>query len=395
MARTSPFHERTAALCTSYRWKEWAGYHAVSSYDTSVEREYFAYRHAAGLFDASPLIQYDVRGPDATAYLSRLSVRSVEKLAVGRVVYCCWTDDRGYVIDDGTIARLDDPWYRVTTGEPELWWLEQNRRGYEVAIEETTHRYAVLALQGPCSREILVKCCGSDIAGLRYFGLTHARLAGRDVVVSRTGYTGDLGYEIWAEADSALPLWDALMEEGRDYGILPAGLDALDVTRLEAGYLMLGVDYRSAPRCQIDAQKSTPYEIGLGWMVQLDREPFIGRAALKAEKERGSEWALVGLEVSWPSLEALYARYGLPPSLPTHAWRTAVPLYDGKRQIGQATSGTWSPTLKRNIALGTVRSGYERIGTRLEIEVTVEFTRHTIPATVVERPFFDPERRRS
>ncbi len=395
MSRHSPFHERTAALCTSYRWKEWAGYHAVCSYDTSVEREYFAFRHAAGLLDASPLIKYDVRGPDAAAYLSRLSVRRIDKLAVGRVVYCCWVDDRGHVIDDGTIARLDEDAYRVTTGEPELWWLEQNRRGYDVSVEETTHRYGVLALQGPSSGAILSAVTGTDLTGLRYFGLTSARLADRDVLVSRTGYTGDLGYEVWVEAEHALPVWDTLMTEGRAYGIVPAGLDALDVTRIEAGYLLLGIDYKSAPRCLIDAQKSSPYEIGLGWMVQLDREPFIGQAALRAEKERGSEWALVGLDVSWTALEALYERHGLPPSLATHAWRTAAPLYDGKRQIGQATSGTWSPTLKRNLALATVRRGYDRVGTRIEIETTVEYRRHTIPATVVDRPFFDPERRRS
>lgn len=390
----SPFHERTAALCSSFRWKEWAGYHAVCSYDTCHEPEYFALRNAAGMLDVSPLKKYEVTGPDAAEYLAFVATRDIRKLRAGRVTYTAFCDPHGKVVDDGTVARLEDERFRVTAASPTMWWLERHSRGFDVAVADTSESTAALAIQGPTSRAVLESATGS-MPELRFFGIAPARIAGVGVEISRTGYTGDLGYEVWMPADEAIAVWDALADAGRPHGMLPVGLDALDVTRVEAGFVLQDVDYFSAPRCIIESRKSSPYELGLGWTVQLEREPFVGQDALRAESEAGSAWAFVGLDVGWEALEAAYDRHGLPPHVPMHAWRTAVPVYNGQRQIGQATSGAWSPILKKNLALASVRVEFARIGQQLEIEHTVEFQRGTLPATVVERPFFDPERKRA
>jgi aminomethyltransferase len=391
----TPFHERTQALCSSYRWKDWSGYCAVCSFDTTHEREYFAFRESAGLLDVTPLYKYEVSGPDAAALLGRMMVRDVSKLKVGRVGYTCWCDDDGKVIDDGTVSRLGESQFRVTAADPTLHWLQAVGRGFEVQIEDSSERLAALALQGPTSRAILREAAGAGIEGLKFFGVTQARINGIPVWISRTGYTGDLGYEVWVERTEALAVWDALMTAGRPYGIEPAGLDALDVARIEAGFILLGVDYFSAEKVVLESRKSTPLELGFGWMVDLKRGNFIGRDAIAAETARGSHWHLVGLEVSWEELEALYASFNLPPSLPVTARRDALPIYtDDGRQIGQATSHTWSPILKKYLAIGSVRPGFETKGTKLQIEHTVEYERRKVTATVAPTPFFDPERKR-
>jgi len=392
----TPFHPRTSELCTSLFYKDWAGYHTVCSYDTCHEREYYALRNAAGLIDVSPLYKYEVYGKDAAAFLSRVMARNINNLEVGRCTYVCWCDDHGKVLDDGTVSRLDDTYFRVTAAEPTLSWLLRLSRGFDVTIEDSTDRIGTLSLQGPNSRENLKNICDADMDGLRYFGLTNASLDGVDVVISRTGYTGDLGYEVWVEREQALKVYDAIMATGRDYRIQPVGLDAMDVTRIEAGYIMNGVDYFSANACSIESRKSTPYEIGLGWTVDLDRDPFIGQDALKAEKANGSEWATVGLVYDWPAFERLFAEFGLPPQLPGGAWRTPVPVYNKKGlQVGQGTSGAWSAILKDNLALATVKSAYATPGTTLQIEVTVEFERRRVPAVVTKTPFFDPPRKKA
>ncbi len=397
MPIATPFHPRTSALCTSLFYKEWAGYHAVRSFDTSHEREYFAFRNAAGVIDVTPLFKYEVYGPDAAALLSRMTVRDIGKLKVGRATYLCWCDDDGKVVDDGTVSRLDDDYYRLTAAEPTFAWLHRYARPYDVTIEDSTERLGALAIQGPTSRDILAQVSDAPLDTLKFFGVAKAKLDGVDVHISRTGYTGDLGYEVWCERDDALTVWDAIMAAGRDYRLQPAGLDALDVTRVEAGYIMNGVDYYSANHCIIESRKSTPYELGLGWTVNLDREPFIGQAALVAEKARGSKWATVGLRYDWDEYEALFAKVGLPPQVPAGAWRTPIPVYDrhAGHQVGQATSGAWSPMLKANLALATVKAAHAKPGTRLRIEVTAEYRRRLVSATVTPTPFFNPERKRS
>ncbi len=391
----SPFHPRTSELCTSLRWKDWSGYHAVCSYDTCHDREYFAFRHAAGLMDVTPLHKYEVHGPDAAAFLGRVMVKDIPTLKVGQVTYCCWCDDRGKLLDDGTIWRLDESVFRVTAAEPNLAWFNRNAAGYDVSIEDSTARIAAVSLQGPNSREILKQVCDADMGGLRFFWLTRTTIDGFPAVITRTGYSGDLGFEIWTDNAHALRLWDALMSAGRPYCIAATGLDALDVCRIEAGFIMNGVDYYSANHCLIDSRTATPYEAGLGWTVNLDRDPFNGQGPLRAEKENGPARKFVGLEIDWDDFEALHERYDLPPEICTEAWRDPVPVYaiNGK-QVGQATSGAWSPTLKRNLALATVASSHAEVGRELRIEVTVEFVRHRIKATVTRKPVFDVPRKR-
>lgn len=394
----SPFHERTSKLCTSYRWKDWSGYAAVCSYDVTHDREYFAFREGAGLLDVSPLFKYEVYGRDAAALLSRMMVRDVSKLKVGRVGYSCWCDDAGKVIDDGTVTRLDEDYYRVTAADPSLYWLQACGRGLQVTIEDSSARLAAVALQGAKSRDVLAACSDARMDALKFFGATKAKLDGLDVWITRTGYTGDLGYEVWVENAGAVRLWDALMDAGAAYNLEPAGLDALDVTRIEAGFILLGIDYFSAPKVVLEARKSTPAEIGLGWIVDFERPKFpnfIGRAALEKEKKDGSPWALVGLEVSWEALESLYEAYSLPPSLPATARRDGLPVYDDEgTQVGKVTSHTWSPILKKYIALTSVLTPYSKPGTVLQMEHTVEFERKKVPATVVKTPFYDPERKK-
>lgn len=397
MPKPSPFHARTQSLCTSYRWTSWAGYHAVSSYDICHEREYNAFRQGAGVIDVSPLFKYDVSGPDAAAFLSRITVRNIEALKLGRATYLCWTDERGRIIDDGTCMRLDTHHYRITAAEPMLHWFSQHTPGFDVTLVDVSDALAAIAIQGPTACAALEGCIsGLDLKSLRFFGVHPARFGAVEGLITRTGYTGDLGYELWVDRDDALRLWDTVFEAGAPHGIHPAGLDALDVCRVEAGFIMMGVDYTGAFDAVIPSQTSTPFELGLGWTVNLkDREPFIGQQALEKEKRDGSAWSLVGLEISWAHLEALFDRYELPPALPSNAWRTAIPVYRGGRQVGRATSGAWSPILKKNLALATVESDAAQLGTVLDIEVTVEWERKTVPATVVPTPFFNPARKKA
>jgi aminomethyltransferase len=390
----SPFHERTQELCESYRWKDWAGYYAVCSFGHSHEKEYFAFRESAGLIDVSPLYKYDITGPEAADLLARMMTRDITRLKVGQVTYCCWCDDDGKIVDDGTVCRISEQHYRLTAADPSYHWLRKLAGPFDAEIEDTSARFGALALQGPTSRDILKACSDINMDSMRFFRTASGTIGGVPASVTRTGYTGDLGYEIWCESTDALAVWDALMDAGFSYGIQPAGLDALDLSRIEAGFIMLGVDYFSAPKVVVDSRKSTPYELGLGWTVNLDREPFMGQQALKAEKKNGSIWQLVGLELSWEELEALYDSYGLPPNLPAHASRDALPVYRGDRQVGQATSHAWSPILKKSLALASVRTGNGDLGSHLSMEHTVEYERRKVGARVVEMPFYNPKRKR-
>jgi len=390
----SPFHDRTAPLCVSYRWKDWAGYIAVCSYDHCHEKEYFAFREAAGLIDVTPLYKYEVHGPDAQRLLARMMVKDITQLKTGVVTYCCWCDDNGKMIDDGTVSRLSEDYYRVTAADPTYHWLQRLSRGLKVTIEDSTAQLGALALQGPNAREILRACSDADMDSLKFFHVTTARMDGLDVWITRTGYTGDLGYEIWVRNDGALKLWDILMDTGADWGLLPAGLDALDMTRIEAGFIMMGVDYFSAPKVTLESLRSTPYEAGLGWCVNLDRDPFVGQRALREEKENGPVWQMRGLVMDWDMLRELYEKHGLPPAVPAEACRDPLPVYSSGKQVGQATSNTFSPILKKYIALASIRTEHAAPGTELEIEHTVEFERCRVKATVVKTPFYNPERKR-
>ena len=391
MLKTTPFHERTAALCVSHAWRRWAGHLVASSYELSHEREYHVIRAAAGLFDVSPLYKYFVHGPDAARLLDLVVTRKVLAAAVGQVLYTPWCDHAGKVIDDGTVARLGEDVFRMTSAEPNLRWLQDNAAGMDVRLADISEDIAALSIQGPASRAILQSLGAPE---LKYFRIATADLAGIPVEISRTGYTGDLGYEIWARRAHALALWDALIEAGTPYGLMAAGLLALDMARVEAGLMLIEVDYVPARKALIEAQTSSPYELDLAWAVNLDKERFIGRDALAAEARRGAQWQFVGIEVEWDSLERLYAEVGLATRLPSAAWRMSVPLYSGSEQAGYATSGGWSPLLKKYIALAHLRSQWAAPGTLLEMEMTVEHRRKRSLARVVKKPFFDPERKR-
>ncbi|MGH7672376.1 MAG: aminomethyltransferase family protein [Gemmatimonadales bacterium] len=393
--RTTPFHPRTAALSEGQNWRRWAGYVVASSYELSHDREYHAIRSAAALLDVSPLYKYLVTGPHAARLLDRVVTRDVANARVGQVLYTPWCDADGKQIDDGTISVLADHTYRMTAADPNLRWLHLNAAGLDVSVEDVSERTAALSLQGPNARAILQLATERDLAALRYFHLTQATIRGIPVTISRTGYTGDLGYEIWVDAAQAVPLWDALIETGTPYGITPAGMLALDLARIEAGLLLIEVDYFSSRHALIEAQKSSPFELGLGWTVALSKEPFNGKPALVREKERGPAWQFTGLAVDWDALERLYAEVGLPPRLPTQAWRTSVPVYATGRQVGYATSGGWSPLLKQYIALAHLESGHAAAGTHVEMEITVEHRRKRASTRVTKLPFFNPDRKRA
>ena len=395
LLRHTPLHPRTSALMEGEAWRRWAGFLVASSYELVHEREYHAIRSSAALLDVSPLYKYLVTGRDAATLLDRVVVRDVANARVGQVLYTCWCDHAGKVIDDGTVSRLGEQTFRLTSADPNLRWLTLNARGLDVAIEDVSESTAALALQGPNARAVLGRLTDADVAGLRYFRVMPATIRGIPVTISRTGYTGDLGYELWVDAPLAVALWDALIETGTPLGLTPCGILALDLARIEAGLLLLDVDYVSAHKALIEMQKSSPYELNFGWMVPQAKERFVGSAALRAEAVRGPSWRFIGLEVEWEDLERLYAEAGLPPRLPTTAWRVSVPVYADGRQVGYATSGCWSPLLKRYLALAHVEVAYAEPGTRVAMEVTVEHRRKQAAAHVAATPFFDPERKRA
>lgn len=395
MLKTTPFHGRTAPLVRAATWRRWAGYQMASAYEPLPDREYAAIRQAAALIDVSPLYKYLVSGPDAARLLDRMVTRNVMKCRVAQVLYTPWCDAAGKTIDDGTISRLDETTFRLTSAESHLRWLWMNAVGLDVTITEVSERTAALALQGPLSRRILEHASPADFGSLKYFRLVHTTIHDIPVTISRTGYTGDLGYEIWVDAGSAVPLWDALIEAGTPFGITPCGVWAMDAARIEAGLIMMDVDYFSAHHALIEQRKSTPFEINLGWTVNLEKGPYNGRRALRAEAARGPAWGFAGIELAWESLEPLYLEHGLPPRLPTIPWRSSAPVYRDGRQIGYATSGCWSPLLKQALALAHLRAPHCAPGTRVKIEVTVEHRRKQADAVVRKLPFFDPPRRRA
>jgi len=386
-------HERTFPLCQSLNYREWSGFYAVSVYETHHEHEYNAIRNAAALIDVTPLFKYVITGRDATRFVNRIIARDINKVAVNQVIYCCWCDEEGKIIDDGTITRLEENRYRWTAADPNLRWFRQNAVGFEVQIEDITEQVAALALQGPTSAGLLKSVAEAEIEDLKYFRKTSGSIGGVPVDISRTGYTGDLGYEIWIAWQDAVKVWDTLMEAGRSFDIHPTGMLALDVARIEAGLILADVDYISSKKALIPSQKYTPSEVGLAKLVHYDKENFIGRRALLEEKKAGPKRVLVGLEVDWNEVEALFDRMGLAPQTPATASRVHVPVYKGREQAGKATSTTWSPLLKQLIALASVEPQYAQPGTKLQMEVTVEAVRYKAAVTVRQLPFFNPPRK--
>jgi aminomethyltransferase len=387
------FHERTMALCESLNYREWSGYYTVGVYEMHHEHEYNAIRNSAALIDISPLFKYRVTGRDATKFVNRVISRDINKVAVDQVIYCCWCDPDGKVIDDGTITRLGENDYRWTAADPSLRWFQQNALGLNVKIEDISEQTAALALQGPTSGKLLHAVADANVANLKYFRVTHGKIAGVPVDISRTGYTGDLGFEIWMPWKDAVRVWDKLMSEGEVFDIHPAGMVALDIARIEAGLILIEVDYISSKKAMIESQRYSPAEIGLGKLVDLKKETFVGREALEVEEKKGPARSLVGLEINWNEVEALYDKMGLAPQVPSMASRVAVPVYRSGKHVGKATSTTWSPTLKKMIALASVERDHAAVGSTLNMEMTVESVRHAVSAKIVPMPFFNPPRK--
>jgi aminomethyltransferase len=395
------FHARTEPLNRKLQWREWSGYFAASVYADAHDIEYNAIREAAALVDVSPLYKYRISGPGALALIDRVITRDATRLAVGQVYYTPWCDEHGKVVDDGTVHRLGDTEYRLTAADPQYRWLGMNTVGLDVTIEDVSGTVAAVALQGPRSRAVLEAATGASFADLRYFRRRAARIgSGRaavEVDISRTGYTGDLGYEIWVASDRATAVWDALVEAGKPHGIRPAGMLALDVVRLEAGLILLEVDYTSARHAMNPDQNYSPFEIGLGRLVDLDKAEFVGKRALVAEQKAGGPARrLVGLRLDWHGIESAFDAQGLPPSISPSVDRSPVPLFaEGGGQIGRVTSRGWSPILKEMLALGSVPAVYEPPGTTLQVEWTVEGRRTRVGASVTDLPFLDLPRKRA
>ena len=378
----TPFHQRARELSQVDSFVPWAGYTTVDVFST-MEQEYFAIRNATTLFDLTPMVKYRVAGPDASRYLNRLVTRDLRKLKVNRVSYCVWCNDAGHIIDDGTVFRLGDNEYRLCTAERQLDWLLDSAIGFDVQIGEVTADIAALAMQGPTSCAVLKKFGLAGIERLKPFEFGFYDAAGLGLMVSRTGFTGDLGYELWVDPQHATALWDGLMTAGGSRGIRAIGSRALNMARIEAGFLSPKVDFISAESAVRIGTSRSPLELGLAWLVDFDKGHFTGRRSLLDERSRGEKRQLVGLDIAGnkPAIDALL-----------YAER------QGRTGIGSVTSAMWSPTCKRNIALAMVDAPHFAMGSTVWAEVYLSrelvWERRMCRAQVVEKPFFAPERRR-
>ena len=411
MIRKTPFHERTSALNETGLWEHWSNSLVAQRYQMSEKFEYFAIRNAAGLFDTSPLYKYRFSGPDAQRYLAGVLARDARKLAVGKAHYTLWCDDRGYVIEDGVLLRLADDEYLLTAAEPNLAYFENLAGRLDVAIDDVTEDWGIVSIQGPRSRAILASVAPA-IADLPYFALTRTQIAGVDVIVSRTGYTGDLGYEVWVPRDGALAVWDAIAAAGRDHALIPFGMTALYMARIEAGLILLDVDFHSSRFAWVDSDRSTPVELGFGWMFR-DLDPntastnghaanghapgraFIGRDAIARElRDRTSRWVLTGLVVDWKDYDRIYDEAGLIPPKDHTPIQDEYYVYDDHlNQLGYATSQMYSPMLQRHIALARVPLDRLAEGSHVKLEAGVRHRYEYFDATVSKLPLFNPQRR--
>ena len=399
MTRLTPFHSRTSRLNEGQRWDDWEGFLVASMYALDPLMEYNAVRLGCGLFDVSPLHKYEVRGPDAQALLQRMVVRNLAPSRPGRGFYTVWCDDAGKVVDDGAVFHLAEDHLRLTSTLPSLEWLIDNSSGFDVTIEDVSEELVGIALQGPTSRDLLQNLTNIDLSALKFWHSTHADVSGSPSLISRSGYTGDLGYEIFVRAQDAERIWDSAMDLASNYQMRPCGLVALDMTRIEAGLPTIDAEFISAKQTLFEVQTISPLELGVGWMCKLDGDFFVGRAALIEEKAKGtSRWNTVGIELDVTYIEKYFREFGMPLHLPERSWSGPVPIYADESQnhlIGRGTSGMWSPLLKKYIVIARIPPQYAKLGSRFFIEEVIEAKAFSIPATVVEMPFFDPARKRA
>jgi len=375
----TPFHPRTAPLNKLNRWGPWAGYMTALCYG-DADMEYTAIRNAASVYDLCPMVKYRVKGPEAAEYLNRLTVRNAARLSVGGVHYTAWCDDAGKLLDDGTLFRHGPDHYMICCQERHLNWLLDSAEGFGVTVTEITEDIAALSLQGPCSAEVL-RAAGFDVSGLKPFRMATFSFDGGQITISRTGFTGDLGYELWLSPEQALPLWDHLFAAGEPWNLRAIGTDALNLARIEAGFIITNMDFIPADQALREDRPRSPPDMGLAWMIDWDKGHFTGRRALLAEQARGSDWALVGLEVAG-NISA----------------EGSLLYHNRKTEAGFITAAAWSPSVKKSVALAQVPARY-RNGDDLWVEIyalrELQYVKLMLPVTVVERPFFNPARKRA
>jgi len=377
----TPFHARLAAVDTLNTWHDWKGYTTPDEL-YCAETEYFAIRNATAVFDITPMTKYRIKGPDSLAYLDRLVTRDMTKIRPGRVAYAVWCDDQGQVIDDGTIFHLKEGEYRLCSQERHAAWLQDSAIGFDVSIDDETPDVAALAVQGPTSYAILSRMGLDGLGELKPFGLTWFDFEGVEMMVSRTGFTGDLGYELWIDPNKAEALWDALFAAGQVTGIRAIGTHALEHARVEAGYLAAYEDFLPANATVRTGRTRSPLELGLEWLVDFKKANFNGRRALAEEKRNGSTWRLVKLDIEGNKMAQ-------------HSYIFA----DSKlnKNIGFVTSAAWSPVCKQNVAIGSVRVPHGAVGSNVWVEIyyqrEMHWARMVAKAEVVDKPFWFPKRR--
>jgi glycine cleavage system T protein (aminomethyltransferase) len=393
---TTPFHSRLSELNATGLYTHWQGHLSALRYGHAPKHEYFAVRNSVGVFDTSPLYKYWIRGRDAEKFLAGVLVRNIRTCKPGRAHYTIWCDDEGYIMEDGVVFRHSDHEYLMTAARPNLGYLESLKGRLDVSLEDVTSEYGVLAVQGPRSREVIGQLTG-DVDALKFFELTQTKIGSSPVTLSRTGYTGDLGYEITVPADDAVAVLDAVLEAGQGRGIRPFGEEALNMLRIEAGLPLIDVDFHNSRLATVDADRVTPKELGMGWMLRDvggDR-PYVGRAAIRRELAEGtSRWASVGVVVDWQHWNALHRKAGLLPSKNEHPLPYESMLYDDEgAQVGYATSFMYSPMLQRHIGLARVRPPYAEPGTRIHLELALNHSNTRVEASTAALPLFNPSRK--
>jgi aminomethyltransferase len=397
MIKTTPFHPRLRELNQTGLWTHWSGHLSALRYDMSAKHEYFAIRNSAGLFDTSPLYKYWIRGRDAERFLAGVLTRDIRRCRPGRAHYTVWCDDRGFVLEDGVFFRHSGNEFFLTCARPNLGYFSDLVGRLDVTIDDVSDEYGVLAVQGPRSREILAHVA-PEVADLAYFSLCHTKIGSAPVTISRTGYTGDLGFEIFTAADGALPVLDAVLAAGDGRGLRPFGEEALLMARIEAGLVLIDVEFRSSRLAFTDAERVTPCELGFGWMlrgIESDDRPFIGRNAIRRElADKTSRWSMVGVVLDWRDYERLHTEAGLlTPKDETPLPYESMLYDDAGRRVGYATTLMYSPVLQRHIGLARLRPDAATIGSRVNVEVTVNHEYRTVVAEVARLPLFNPERK--
>jgi aminomethyltransferase len=395
--RETPFHPRTSEANRTGLWSHWSGYLAADKYQMSDKFEYFAIRNAAAVIDTSPLYKYRITGRDAERFLAGVLTRDIRKCRPGQAHYTAWCDDDGWVLEDGVVLRNSADEFLLTAARPNMAYLQDLAGPMAVVVEDVSDALGALALQGPYAREIL-KQLAPEMEGIGYFRLTPAKIGDAAVTISRTGYTGDLGYEIWVEREEAVNVWDAVFDVATPYGVIPAGQTALLIARIEAGLVLIDVDFHSSRYAWNDDQRTTPHELGLGWMLrdlESDERNFIGRRAIERElREGGSRWRTVGIIVDWEDWNRVYNERGLIPAKDHTPEHGGMMIYDEKvKRIGYTPSFVYSPIVQRHVGIARVHPEHAAVGAEVRLEVTIDHRYDLVKANVSRLPFFDPPRK--